>query len=75
MLRNWCSREQKIVTLSSTEAEYAALSECAQETKFEWMLLNELTGAIKPAIIYQDKTGAIFLVKINKWVQEPNTLI
>ena len=63
MLLNWCSRKQKIVTLSSTKAEYVALSKCAQETKFEWMLLNELTGATKPAIIYEDNTGAIFLVK------------
>ena len=59
MLLNWCSRKQKIVTLSSTKAEYVALSE-SQETQFEWMLLNKLTGATKPAIIYEDNTGAIF---------------
>ena len=51
------------MTLSSTEAEYVALSECSQETKFEWMLLNELLGSTQPATIYEDNTGAIFLVK------------
>ena len=59
---NWCSKKQQTVTLSSTEAEYIALSDCAKESKFEWMLLNELTGTIHPAIIHEDNTGAIFLV-------------
>ena len=63
MILNWFSKKQKSVTLSSTEAEYVALSECSQETKFEWMLLNELLGSTQPATIYEDNTGAIFLVK------------
>ena len=62
-LLNWSSKKQRIVTLSSTEAEYVALSECAQETKFEWMLLNELLGLTTPATINEDNTGAIFLAK------------
>ena len=60
---NWSSKKQATVTLSSTEAEYIALSDCSKETKFEWMLLKELTGVENPAVIYEDNTGAIFLVK------------
>ena len=63
MILNWFSKKQKSVTLSSTEAEYVVLSECSQETKFKWMLLNELLGSTHPATIYEDNTGAIFLVK------------
>ena len=62
-LLNWSSKKQRIVTLSSTEAEYIALSECAQEMKFEWMLLNELLDQATPATIHEDNTGAIFLAK------------
>ena len=59
---NWSCKKQATVTLSSTEAEYIALSECSKEVKFEWMLLKELTGVEQPAIIHEDNTGAIFLV-------------
>ena len=60
---NWASKKQSTVTLSSTEAEYIALSDCSKEIKFEWMLLKELLNLTKAAIIYEDNTGAIFLVK------------
>ena len=59
----WMSKGQNIVTLSSTEAEYVALATCAQETRFQQMLLDELTThQVKPAIIFEDNTGAIYLV-------------
>jgi hypothetical protein len=50
--------------LSSTEAEYQALSECAQEAIFTQNLIQEITG-IKPppALIYEDNLGAMFLAK------------
>jgi hypothetical protein len=49
--------------LSSSEAEYQALSECTQEAVFTRNLVEELTGQKKPAIIYEDNLGINFLVK------------
>ena len=46
------SKTQRTVTLISTEAEYVALSTCAQEVKFVSMLLGEMTEVEKPSIIY-----------------------
>jgi hypothetical protein len=54
------NNEQSLVTLSSTEAEYYALSECAQEAFFTQNLLMELTKTRQSAIIYDDNQGAIF---------------
>ena len=51
------------VTLSSTEAEYVALATGAQEVLFAQMLIEEIDAAVvKPAIIFEDNTGAIYLV-------------
>jgi hypothetical protein len=51
------------VSLSSSEAEYQALSECVQKSVFTQNLVPELTGVKKPAILYEDNLGTIFLVK------------
>jgi hypothetical protein len=61
-LVSWQSKAQPSVTLSSTEAEYVALSMCAQEIKFITMLLNEIAAdhVEKPSILREDNTGAIF---------------
>ena len=68
-LLQWVSKTQHSVTLSSTEAEYVALAACAQEIRFQQMLLTELVAKQQtlPSVIYEDNTGAIFLVK-NKQV-------
>ena len=63
MITNWTSKKQSTVSLSSTEAEYQALSECVQEAIFTQSLIQELTGECNTAIIYEDNIGAIFLVK------------
>jgi hypothetical protein len=61
-LVNWRSKKQTGVTLSSTEAEYVALSHAATEAKFLLMLLEETTGTFHgPAIIHEDNQGAIFI--------------
>jgi hypothetical protein len=60
-LSNWTSKKQGAVTLSSTEAEYYSLIECAQESIFTQNLLKELTMINQTAIIYEDNLGAIFL--------------
>jgi len=62
-ITNWTSKKQATVSLSSTESEYQALSDCAQEAMFTQNLLNELTGVNLTAIVYEDNLGAIFLCK------------
>jgi hypothetical protein len=63
MTTNWTSKKQNTVSLSSSEAEYQALSECVQEYVFTQNLVEESTGKRKPAMIYEDNLGTIFLVK------------
>ena len=59
---SWKSKKQGSTTLSSTEAEYVALSQCACELKFLVMSLKEIRKRIKlPIILREDNTGAIFL--------------
>jgi hypothetical protein len=62
MIANWTSKKQQTVSLSSSEAEHQALSECTQEAVFT----RNLVGQKKPAIIYEDNLGTIFLVKNRK---------
>ena len=64
-LVTWQSKSQPSVTLSSTEAEYVALSTCATEVKFIQMLFEQLVPNenVRPATIYEDNTGAIYLVE------------
>jgi hypothetical protein len=63
MITNWSSKKQATVSLSSTEAEYQALSDCAQEAMFTSTLIFEITSISEKAIIYEDNQGAIHLVK------------
>jgi hypothetical protein len=63
MTINWTSKKQHMVSLSSPEVEYQALSECVQEAVFIQNLVEELTGERKPAIIYEDNLGTFFLAK------------
>jgi hypothetical protein len=60
MTTNWTSKKQHTVSLSSSEAEYQALSECVQEAVFTQNLVEELTGQRKPTIIYKENSGTIF---------------
>jgi hypothetical protein len=58
----WRSKAGKGVTLSSTEAEYVAMSEAAREVKFVVQLLLDLGFLVRlPVTIYCDNVGAIFL--------------
>jgi hypothetical protein len=63
MTTNWTSKKLQTVSLSSSEVEYQALSECIQESVFTQNLVQELTRVKKPAIISEDNLGTIFLVK------------
>ena len=53
------------MTLSSTEAEFVAMSVAATEIKFVVSLLGEIGGEMPPmpSILREDNTGAIFMAK------------
>lgn len=56
----WQSKKQTSVALSSSEAEYIALSECAKEVKWIRSLLGELDLLQDgPTVVLEDNTGAI----------------
>jgi hypothetical protein len=74
MITNWTSKKHQTVSLSSSEAEYQALSECTQDAVFTRNLVEELTGQKKPAINYEDNLGTGFLVKTSKCHPEPSIL-
>jgi hypothetical protein len=64
-LVSWGSKKQSGVTLSSTEAEFVAMSIAATEIKFVVSLLTEIGGESPslPSILREDNTGAIFMAK------------
>ena len=58
----WKSKSQKVVTLSSAEAEYYSLSEAAKDIKFVYMLMTFIGVKIElPIIVRVDNVGAIFM--------------
>ena len=58
----WKSKAQKSVSLSSTEAEYYALSEAAKEIKFVVQILLSMGIPVQlPVIVRVDNMGAIFM--------------
>ena len=60
----WKLKKQNVVTKSSTEAEYFALSVCVSEIKLIRELLKEFELEIKkPIPIYEDNAGAISISK------------
>jgi hypothetical protein len=58
----WKSKSDRAVTLSSTEAEYYAISECAKELIFLKHVIESMGIQIKlPILIKTDSVGAIYL--------------
>ena len=57
------SRLQKIVTLSTTEAEYVAMTEANKEMMWLQGLLTELGFKQEKNILYNDSQSAIHLAK------------
>jgi hypothetical protein len=58
----WKSKQQQSVTLSSSEAEYVALSEAAKELKFVAQTLESIGIKVKyPITVFVDNVGAIFM--------------
>ena len=59
---SWKSKGMKSVTLSSTEAEFVALSEAAKEVKFVYQLMESVNLKVRlPIVIRVDNIGAIFM--------------
>jgi hypothetical protein len=59
---SWKSKGQKGVTLSSSEAEFVALSEAAKEVKFVFQVLQSMGVRVTlPIIVRVDNVGAIFI--------------
>lgn len=60
----WCSQRQKSVALSTTEAEYIALSQSIQELTWLTLLISDLLEAQGDTpVLYADNQSAIKLVK------------
>jgi len=60
----WESRKQKTTALSSTEAEYMAMSEAFKESVYLQGLFTELdVKGIEKVRLFSDSCGAIKLVK------------
>ena len=58
----WCSRAMRCVTLSSTKAEYVAMSEVVKDVIFLRNILESIGEEVEfPIIVEVDNTGAIFL--------------
>jgi hypothetical protein len=58
----WRSKAQRGVTLSSSEAEYVAISEAVKEIKFIYYLLQGIGIEIDLTIIVKtDNIGAMFM--------------
>lgn len=58
---SWASRKQGNVTLSSTEAEYVALSEACQEIKWLKILFEDFNIKILKAVIKEDNQSCLKL--------------
>jgi hypothetical protein len=60
----WRSKGQKGVTLSSSEAEYVAISEAVKEIRFIYYLLESIGMTVKlPIDVRCNNVGAIFMAE------------
>jgi Reverse transcriptase (RNA-dependent DNA polymerase) len=60
----WKSKLQRTVALSSSEAEYYAISEAAKEIRFVYQILDSMGIKITlPIIVNVDNVGAIFMTE------------
>jgi hypothetical protein len=63
----WRSKGQKGVTLSSSEAEYVAMSEAVKKIRFIYFLLKVMRVDVKLPIVFRcDNVGAIFINENSK---------
>ena len=60
---SWLSKKQAVVALSTSEAEYIALSLATQEAVWLKRLLTELRVPNQPVVLMEDNQGAIAIAK------------
>ena len=60
---SWCSRLQRILALSTTEAEYIAASECCRELQQLKNLIEELTNKTVKTTLYIDNQSTISFIR------------
>jgi hypothetical protein len=64
MLVSWRSKNQPVVSLSSSEAEFYALAEAAKEIPFVIQILMFLGVPVEtPVEVFVDNIGAIFMTE------------
>jgi hypothetical protein len=68
---SWRSHAQKTVALSSTEAEYMAISDCSHQAVWIKTMIEELGIVFKTVPVYGDNQGSIFIA--SNPVQESHT--
>jgi Reverse transcriptase (RNA-dependent DNA polymerase) len=68
---SWRSHAQKSVVLSSTEAEYMAISDCSHQAVWIETMIEELGIWFKAIPVYGDNQGSIFIA--SNPVQESRT--
>jgi Reverse transcriptase (RNA-dependent DNA polymerase)/gag-polypeptide of LTR copia-type len=72
VLISWKSRMQKSVTLSSSEAEYVAVSEMCTEILFIKQVIETMgIKVFTPISVYTDNLGAIYMIK--NWTTDGKT--
>ena len=60
---SWTSHKQKTVALSSTEAEYMALSDSSQQLMWIRSVLSEIGIEIRSLPLCGDNQGALFIAQ------------
>jgi len=58
---SWQSRSQKTVALSSTEAEYMALSDCSRQAVWMKNIFSEIGMPLGTIPVCRDNQGSIFI--------------
>ena len=63
---SWCARKQQCVTLSSTEAEYVAMSEACRELLWLLKLMSDVgEKSTNPVIVREDNQSCISMLNNN----------
>ena len=61
---SWNSRKQALVSLSTTESEYVAMTHATKEALWIWMFLGEILFPLtKPMLLYCNNQSAITVAK------------
>ena len=64
---SWESRKQRTPALSTTEAEYMALTAASKEAIYLRNLIQEVFGIIHPITIYNDNQSSLKLIRNNTY--------